>query len=331
MENRRQVLTFGEVLLRYSTDPGERIKDAHRFHVHLAGAELNVAASLAQLGQPVRMVTALPGDPLGALARRRAAAYGLELEGDMAAAGRMGVYYYEPGVPPRPGLVTYDRADSAFARYPWSSFDWERVMPRGGVFFTSGITAAVGPEGAAGIRAAMEAAAAASTAVAFDVNYRSKLWTPEEARSVLLSFMPSVQWLFTSWDDAVGVLGAPDGSAEQLLAWLADTFSLRCVTMVYNPPELAAAVRWRAAAWCDGRYAFHDETAPLHTVDRVGAGDAYAAGFLWAFLRSGDVQEALRVGSALMALKATYRGDVCPADPEDVERLMTGQTGGIRR
>ncbi|MBO8141726.1 MAG: sugar kinase [Firmicutes bacterium] len=331
MGNRREVLTFGEVLLRYSTDPGERVRDAHRFHVHVAGSELNVAASLAHLGQRVRMVTALPASPLGALARRKIASYGVVLAGDMAAPGRMGTYYYEPGVPPRPAVVTYDRDGSAFSRYPWTRFDWSKAVAPAGVLFTTGITAALSPEAAGGIRAAMEAAHQAGILIAFDVNYRSKLWPASEARRVLLPLLERVQYLFTSWDDAVDVLGAPGDSPETLLEWLARQFSLRCATMVYNPPDADPAVRWRAAAWCEGRYVFHDETAPVQTVDRVGAGDAYAAGFLWALLETGDVREGVRLGSAMMALKCTYRGDVCLADPDDVRRLANGITGGVSR
>ncbi|REJ37087.1 MAG: hypothetical protein DIU82_02000 [Bacillota bacterium] len=335
MANYGEVLTFGEVLLRYSTPVGERLHQADRLQVHPAGAELNVAANLVHLGYPARMVTALPDNPLGQLARRRIQAFGVPLVCETASRGRMGVYYYEPGAAPRPGVVTYDRVGSAFSRYPWSQLDWNRVMPKQGVFFTTGITAALSRRCAVGIRLAMETAKQRQNCIAFDVNYRAKLWPVARARSVLLPLLEMVDWLFTSRGDAVTVLGAPDDEPEKLLAWLADRFALRLVTMVYNPPAPeGSALRWRAVAWHEGRFYTHDETAPLETVDRMGAGDAYAAGFLWGMLRTGDVQHALRCGSAMMALKNTFIGDVCPIAADELEQLISGdvlQRAGVRR
>lgn len=325
MANNGEILTFGEILLRYSSPVGQRLHQVNRLDIHPGGAELNVAANLVHLGHPVRMVTALPDNALGQLARRYIRAYGVRLAGDLAARGRMGVYYYEPGAAPRPGVVTYDRAGSAFSRYSWSRVDWAELLPREGVFFTTGITAALGRRAAVGMRAAMETARRRGCRVAFDVNYRAKLWPATRARAVLGPLLELVDWLFTSRDDAVVVLGAPDDEPEQLLGWLADRFSLRLATMVYNPPGAGGEpLRWRAVAWYEGRCYSHDETTPLETVDRMGAGDAYAAGFLWGLLRTGDVQHALRCGSGLMALKNTFAGDVCPVSAEELEQLIRG-------
>lgn len=334
------VVAFGEPMLRYSVPQGTRLAETRSLLIHPGGAELNVLADLAGLGETVRYVTALPPSPLGLLMRRYMHWYGVRVAGDLAAPGRMGIYYYEPGAAPRPGVVTYDRDGSSFSRYPWSGFDWDAVMEPGDLFLTTGITAALGPEPLAGVRRALERASRAGVTTVFDVNYRSKLWSQEEARRTIVPLLQHVDILFTSVPDAVGILGAPSLPPEELPAWLAQRFQLKAVTLVHTPapsqradrhekPE--ATIQWRAVAWRDGETAVWDQPAGVVTIDRLGAGDAYAAGFLWALRRGKPLTDAVRYGSAMMALKNTVTGDFCPVQPEELEAMAAGHAGGVQR
>lgn len=333
MDDSPKLIAFGEALLRYSVPVGQRIETARGFAVHPAGAELNVAVALAHLGWAVRFISALPDDPLGRLALRAIRAYGVQMEGDTAAPGRMGVAYYEPGGPPRSGQVTYDRTGSAFSRYPWHEYDWEAVIDADSVFLTSGITPALGPAAAAGVEVALRTAAGKARLVAFDVNYRRKLWSAEEAREAVVPLMEYVDCLFVSASDAVGVLGAPLLPPEEMLPWLARRFGLRAVAMVYNPMPSPGAppVEWRAVIWRDGELASHDQPAGVITIDRLGAGDAFAAGVLWAWMQDRPVQDLVRYGSAMMALKNTFQGDFCPVSPRELEQAALHGGGGLER
>ena len=317
-------------MLRYSVEPGERLAEANTLRIHPGGAELNVGVGLANLGERVRYVTALPDSPLGLRMWRFIAMHGIEVAGDLAAPGRMGIYYLEPGVPPRPGVVTYDRQDSAFSRYPWSTFDWEKVMEPGGIFLTTGISAALSAEALAGVRRALETAARMGMTVVFDVNYRSKLWTPEAAREALVPLLEHVHLLFTSVSDASLILGAPAMAPEELPAWLASRFGLDGVTLVHTP-EHQEAIQWRALAWYKGESASYDQPAGVVTIDRLGAGDAYAAGFLWAFRHGKSLADAVRYGSAMMALKNTIHGDFGPFRPEELENASAIRPAGVQR
>lgn len=328
---RAAIVTFGEAMLRYSVEPGERLSHADVLRIHPGGAELNVGVGLANLGEPVRYVTALPDSPLGQRMWRFIAEQGVEVVGDLAAPGRMGIYYLEPGVPPRPGVVTYDRQDSAFSRYPWSQFDWERVLEPGGVFLTTGITAALSAEALEGVRRSLETAARKGLLVVFDVNYRSKLWTPEEAREALVPLLKHVNLLFTSVSDATVILGAPEMDPEELPAWLASRYELDGVTLVYTPEAPKEPIQWRAFAWYKGETASYDQPAGVVAVDRLGAGDAYAAGFLWSLRQGKSLADAVRYGSAMMALKNTIHGDFGPFGPEELEHASAVRPAGVQR
>jgi len=323
---------FGEPLLRFSAPVGVGLADAPALEVHVGGAEFNVAAAMAALGHPARLITAIPTGPLGEKVRRTALARSVVLVGEMAAPGRMGIYYYEAGAVPRPGWVEYDRALSAFSQWPWHETVWSQLIPREGIFFTTGITPALGSSAAMGVQAALRTAAEQGNRVAFDVNFREKLWTAAKAARVIRPLLEHVDYLFTSRNDAVRVLGAPDAPAEQLLDWLGRTYDLDVVTMVYNPDEKGPDPPvWRAVAWSRGEMFVHDEMGPVSTVDRIGAGDAYAAGFLSVVAAGGDVGLAVQLGSRLMALKSTYRGDFWPGTRAELEFLQAGAARGVVR
>ncbi len=318
------MVAFGEALLRYSVPLGERLWFARELRVHAAGAELNLAADLAQVGVDVRYVSAIPDNPVGRLATTLIQETGLSTAYLRREAGRMGVFYFEPGAPPRPGRVEYDRADSAFALFPWDQHPWNEVVAGASWLFTTGITAALGAGPLAGVRAALAAAGRAGVRRAFDINYRAKLWSPEEAAVTLRPLLADVDLLFTSQGDAARILGAPLAPGEEMVQWVSRQFGIPMVAMVYNPSPASAPERpsWRCVAWRAGELAVFDQPAGVLTVDRVGAGDAFAAGFLYGLLGGHPLETALRYGSALMALKNTVLGDFARLTREELEEVV---------
>src|SRR5438128_1718962 len=210
------LVTLGEVLLRLSIPSPGRFETARQLDVQVGGAEANVAAACARLGLKVAWISALPANPWGERTRRELVGHGVDCAHvRMTEGARIGVYFLEYGVPPRPVRVLYDRRDSAFARLTEGEVDWEPVR-RARLVHLTGITPALG-EGARGlVRRAMREAPAFS----FDVNYRASLWSPADARRFLDAVLPDVRYLFLGQAEARTVFNLT-GTTEQTLEALA--------------------------------------------------------------------------------------------------------------
>jgi 2-dehydro-3-deoxygluconokinase len=234
----------------------------------------------------------------------------------------MGLYYLEYGVGPRPVRVIYDRAGSAFAGLQPKEVDWA-LLREARLLHLTGITPALGDNSRAVVHTALREAAGAGVPVSFDVNYRSRLWGPAEARAFLAGVLPGVRYLFIGSDDASTVFGL-DGTPEAMLA------GLRAIapgaTIALTLGEAGSAV------WADGAIVRPSRLyAVPHVVDRLGAGDAYAAGFLWASLTGRSLQEVVDAASALAALKCTIWGDVPLVTRAELEELLASSSSEIRR
>ena len=192
------LVTLGEVLLRLSIPSPGRFETARQLDVQIGGAEANVAATCARLGLRTALISALPANAWGDRVRRELASHGLDCAGvRMREDARLGVYFLEYAAPPRPIRVLYDRRDSAFARLTVDEVDWEPLR-RARLVHLSGITPALGDAPRALFRRALGEA----ELVSFDVNYRAKLWKPDEARDLMLGVLPQVRYLFIGAGDA---------------------------------------------------------------------------------------------------------------------------------
>ena len=226
---------------------------------------------------------------------------------------RAGVYYIEPGQPPRPTRVLYDRADSAVARLDPAHVDAELVRAARAVHLT-GITPALSASCAAICAALASAAVAADVPLVFDVNYRARLWSPEQARAGLASLLRQATLLLCGAGDAAtiwGLSGEPERVARGLLA----LSGAQLVVLTLAEAGVLAVARdganWRQAA------------LPVTIVDPVGAGDAFAAGLLHRWLDAPeDVAGALRSGVALAALKMTMPGDLALITPAELDEAL---------
>ena len=311
------LVTLGEVLLRLAVPSPGRVETARQLDVQVGGAEANVAATVARLGLRTAWISALPANAWGDRVRRELCAHGVDCGYVRRTEGaRLGLYFLEYGVPPRPIGVLYDRRDSAFARLAVDDVDWEPVR-RARLVHLSGVTAGLGESGRALVRRAIEEA----TAVSFDVNYRAALWTPAEARRFIEPILPRLRHLFMGEEEAATIFeltGGPEATLEALarLAPKATIAILRGAngSLVREDDRLYAPARRPA----------------VQLVDPIGAGDAYVAGFLWAMLRERPTQEAVDTADVVAGLKCSTWGDIAIIDRRDVEDALAGGPG-VRR
>jgi 2-dehydro-3-deoxygluconokinase len=311
------LVAIGEVMLRLSIPSPGRIETVRQLDVQVGGAEANVAAACARLGLRAAWISAVPGNAWGDRIRRELSSHGVDCAHVRVMDGaRVGVYFLEFGVAPRPIRVLYDRRDSAFARLTPEMIDWEPVR-RARIVHLTGITPALG----SGPRQLVERALRDASTVSFDLNYRSALWSPTEARAFAERVLPDARHVFMGESEARTVfdLAGPTEASLEALARLAPKATIALLQGAAGSTVLAAGRVWRPT-----------RTHVVQVVDPVGAGDAYVAGFLWATLTGRAPQETLDAAAAVAALKCSTWGDVALVDARDVADLLAGGTD-IRR
>jgi 2-dehydro-3-deoxygluconokinase len=314
---------LGEVMLRLAARPPQRLDQATELDVQIGGTEANVAAACARLGLRAAVISVLPAEHAwGDRTVRELTGHGVDCRGVLRPPGqRMGLYFIEYGVAPRPVRILYDRRDSAFSRLQPEDVDWSLVR-QARLAHLTGVTAALGANLRAVVRRAVDEAAAARVPVSFDVNYRSRLWSPKEARDFLTEVLPRVSYLFIGADDAATVFELA-GEPERVLEGMRRLAPAATIALPLG--EAGSAVQPPAGVRRPSRR--HAVTV----VDRVGAGDAFAAGFLWATLIGRDAQQAVDAATALAALKCTIWGDVSLVSRPELEELLATDSTEIRR
>jgi 2-dehydro-3-deoxygluconokinase len=314
------VATLGEALLRLSSPPGERLRDCGQFQVHVAGAEANLAVALASVGVSARWTSALPDTVLGRRVADSLSSAGVLIDAvRWVPDGRLGLYFAEIGSPPRPTRVVYDRADTTFCALSVDDLDWPVVCDARVVHLT-GITAAVAPgSDALVVRAAREARKRGSMVV-YDVNYRAALSSTAAAAGFTASLAADVDLLICRAEDArdlFGVTGEPLNLAKELGRRLA-------IERVVVTSGADGAV-----AWWQGE-SFTAPALPTVAVDRIGAGDAFAAGLLWGLL-DGTPQDPLARATAMGSLAMSVHGDQCRFSADEVLEVAHGLGREVRR
>jgi 2-dehydro-3-deoxygluconokinase len=315
---------IGEVMLRLAAPPPQRLEQASSLDVQMGGAEANVAAACSRLGLRTAFISALPADHAwGDRTVRELTGHGVDCAGVLRRpASRMGVYFLEYGAAPRPVRVLYDRRDSALAQLVPGEVDW-RLVGGARLLHLSGVTAALGDNLRDVLRRALDEAEGAGVPVSFDVNYRSRLWAPAPARRFFEEIFPRLRYLFVGADDAEIVFGLA-GAPEEILSGLAALAPGAVIALTLGEAGSAARVGDAAVLRPSRLYT-------VSVVDRVGAGDAYAAGFLWATLSGRSPQQAVDAATALAALKCTVRGDVPLVSRAELDELLASDSTEIRR
>lgn len=317
---RFDVTSLGEAMLRLSVPAGERLETMNRLEVHLGGAESNVCAALASLGRRCSWASRLPDSALGRYVLRTLRAANIDTSAVVLAPDtRLGTYYVEFGALPRATEVIYDRENAAITGLTADDLDWDVLLDTR-VLHLTGITPALGGSCAELILEAVTRAKERGVTVSFDMNYRSKLWTPEEAYAGLKALLPYVDLLICGEGDAQTVFGLK-GEAHNMLSALHELTPARHIILTQSQRG-AAMLLDHELVQVAGREAV--------MLDRLGAGDALAAGVLDGYL-TGDMALGLEQGVLLSAFVLAQHGDMLVTTRKELQQGLAGQGSSLKR
>jgi len=327
-----RLLAFGEIMLRLSPPGRELLLQTPKLDMWVAGAEANLATALARLGHQVRFASAVPANDLGRAAITALRGHGVDTSTIYLSGDRMGLYFVTPGAGLRATDVIYDRAGSSFAQAPMEAWDWAALLDGVDRLHLSGITPALGPVPAQSAIAAARAADERGIAVSFDGNWRGKLWErwDSDPRAILTQLVEHADLMFGDHRD-IGLLLNRDFSREghdrRRKAADAAFAAFPRLSMIASTTRQVEHVDLnRLSARIDTRegYAQTDEVVLAGIVDRIGGGDAFAAGVLHALRTGGDVTAAAHTGLALSALKHSLPGDASLFRQADIDAFLAG-------
>ena len=335
------VVTFGEIMLRLSPPGFERFFQSPVLSAIFGGGEANVAASLAQFGLHSRYVTRLPTHAIGEAALRALRAEGIDTTFVLRGGDRVGIYFAETGASQRASTVVYDRAHSAISELDPAAVAWDEVMHGAAWFHVTGITPALGAKCADATKLAIAAAKRAGARVSVDLNYRKKLWSEAQAQATMRPLMRDVDVVVANEEDLQAVLAVPVEGADVSSGTL-DTAGYRAaaerVTREFGPPIVAVTLResvsasdngWSAVMWDAKSGTLHQsQRYMVRLVDRIGGGDSFAAGLIYATLAGRPPEAALRFAVAASALKQAVPGDFNRATVAEVDALAKGDASG---
>ncbi len=339
----KKVVTFGEIMLRLAPPGFLRIAQARSFDAIYAGAEANVAITLANLGQPVDFVTRLPPNDLGDACINYLRQFGVGTDKIVRGGDRLGIYFLEIGAAQRANRVIYDRANSSFATIGPKDFDWDKIFADACWFHWTGITPAVSEGAANTCLEAVKKAKSMNLTVSCDLNYRAALWKwGKTAKEVMTQLAEFVDVMVANEEDVEKVFGIKPPEVDVLKGVLkAESYEYvakKIMEMFPNIKTVAFSLRGSISAthntWSGALYdgdKFY--TAPTYDidfiVDRVGAGDAFSGGLIYGLLNFGDdKQKALNFAVAVSCLKHSLYGDSCIVKLSEVENIMKGITSG---
>ncbi|MBR2983708.1 MAG: sugar kinase [Kiritimatiellae bacterium] len=338
-------VTFGEIMMRLNPEGYNRFVQAERFEASYAGGEANVAVSLANYGLEASFVTKLPENPLGEAARNAVRRFGVDTSGIVWGGPRLGLYFVEKGASQRASKVVYDRAGSSIALAGRNDFEWAKIFKDAKWFHFTGITPALGGELPEICLDALEYCKAHSITVSCDLNYRGKLWTREEAGRCMARLVPYVDVLIANEADAADVFGiaAEDSDVESgklnkqgyvsVARRLAERFGCKKVAITLRTSLSASDNLWAGMLYdAKSSAASFSSEYKIHIVDRVGGGDSFGGGLIYALATGRDDQSAIDFAVAASALKHSIEHDFNLVSVAEVEALAAGNgTGRVQR
>jgi 2-dehydro-3-deoxygluconokinase len=336
-----KVVTFGEIMLRLSPPGFERLFQSPVLSATFGGGEANVAVSLAHFGLESYYVTRLPSHAIGDAAVRALRAEGVRTDFVVRGGERMGIYFAENGASQRASTVIYDRAHSAISQMNPDDVNWQAVFAGGTWFHVTGITPALGERAAASTTKAVDAAKAAGLRVSVDLNFRKKLWSEAAAQKTMRPLMRNVDVVIANEEDMQSVLAlqVPDTDVtrgqlnvagyRQVAEQLSREFGPSVVAITLRESHSASDNGWSGVLWDDTAKNFHvSQRYDVRLVDRIGGGDSFAAGLIYALASGRAPEAALRFAVAASALKQTIPGDFNRVSAEEVDRLAKGDASG---
>ena len=334
-----KVVTVGEIMLRLAPEGYYRFLQAEKYGAIYGGGEANVAVSLANYGADVAFVTKLPKHEIGQGAINSLRRFGVDTTKVARGGDRVGIYYLEKGASQRPSKVIYDRAGSSIATADTSDFDWEDIFKGADWFHFTGITPALGDNVAAICLEAVKEAKKQGVKVSCDLNYRKKLWTREKAGEVMAELMKYVDVCIANEEDAADVFGIKAANTDvtkgevnhdgykDVAKQLAERFGFSHVAITLRSSISANDNDWAAMLY-DGKDYCFSRQYHMHIVDRVGGGDSFGGGLIYALLCGYSSQQAIEFATAASCLKHTIEGDYNMVSVDEVKALAGGDGSG---
>ena len=334
-----RVITFGEIMLRLAPNGYYRFFQNDQFQATFGGGEANVAVSLANFGVDSAFVTKLPEHAIGQGAVNVLRGFGVDTSLLVRGGERIGIYFLEKGASQRGSVCIYDRSHSAIQEADSSDFDWELIFNGADWFHFTGITPALGHNLAGICRQACEAAKRKGIPISCDLNYRSKLWSREEAELVMKDLCRYVDVCIANEEDAKDIFGIKAENTnvysgninkkgyQSVAKQLIDRFAFKKVAITLRTSISASDNGWAGMLY-DGNEFFYSKEYHVHIVDRVGGGDSFSAGLIYALLKGKHPQEVIDFAVAASALKHSIEGDFNRVSVAEVEKLVSGDGSG---
>ena len=336
-----KIVTLGEIMIRLQPYDHLRFVQTDTLQYTYGGGEANVAVSLANYGADVAFVTKLPAHAIGQAGVNALRRYGVDTSKITRGGDRVGIYFNEKGASQRGSVCIYDRANSAIQLASTADFDWDAIFEGVDWFHFTGITPALGENVVEICREACKAAKAHGVKISCDLNYRGKLWTREQARAAMTDLCQYVDVCISNEEDAKDVFGieaeATDIYGGKLNAegyksvakQLADKFHFEKVAITLRESHNASENGWSAMLYdvASNEYCF-SKKYELKIIDRVGGGDSFGGGLIYALLNGKTTQEAVEFAVAASALKHSIEGDYNMVTVAEVEKLAGGDGSG---
>lgn len=336
-----KVVSFGEIMLRLSPNGYYKLFQKPELNTSFCGAEANVAVALSNFGDEAEFVTALPDNDIGRAACRELMRYGVKTDNIVYTGDRLGIFFAEKGASQRPSKVIYDRKNSAIASVDPSSFDWEKIFDGADWFHITGITPALSDSLAKISVDAVKAAKKAGLTVSCDINYRSKLWSAQKARPVMTEIMKYVDVCIGNEEDAEIVFGIKAGATDvtkgqldtdgykKSLQTVAETFGCKIVAYSQRKSYSASDNGWSGIIYDDEKKQVYTSAQyDIRITDRIGGGDAFASGLIYALHNNISPANAIETAAAAGCLDQTLEGDFCLFGINDVLDLAGGNSSG---
>lgn len=336
-----RVITFGEILLRLAAPGYTKLFQNGSMDTSFCGGEVNVAVSLAIFGLDSAFVTKVPNNDVGYAAINSIKYFGVDTDNVIYGDGRMGLYYLEKGASQRPSKVIYDRAQSAIALACKKDFDWDKIFTGAQWFHWTGINPALSDELAEICEIACKEAKRKGLIVSCDLNYRAMLWSSEKAQKTMAPLMKYVDICICNEEDAEKVLGIAPGNNDiqsgklnkdgyiSVAKELSSRYGCKKVAITLRESYSSSRNGWSAMLYdSNEEKAFFSTQYDIQIIDRVGGGDSFTAGLIYAVSTGMQNQEAIEFAVAASCLKHTIEGDFNRTSVDDVKRLLSNGGGG---
>ena len=338
-----RLVCFGELMLRLNPPGYQRFVQTESFLASYAGGEANVAVAVSCLGLEAAFVTKLPDNEIGQSAVNSLRRYGVDTSRILRGGERIGIYFVEKGASQRASKVIYDRKDSAVSLADPSEYDWDEIFSGASWFHFTGITPALSDRAAAACLDACKAAKRMGLTVSCDLNYRKNLWSTDKAFSTMTALMPYVDVCIANEEDAEKVLAIKASGTDvnsgklsyegykDVARKIMERYGCKAVAITLRSSISANDNKW-AGMLCDGKDCYFSKEYDIHIWDRVGGGDSFGAGLIYAMRSGYSTQQTIEFAIAASCLKHTIQGDFNRVTLDEVKSLMNGNgTGRVQR